>query len=208
VREYVGIIHKDPDSDYSVSFPDFPGCVTAGGSLEEARSMAEEALAFHIDGLMEDGDDPDLLSESFESYSAAGNLRYRLHAGSAWIEPLIGARYSSTNDFADLDGHAVRLSGGARIGASFDAGGVIITPSLAGTLYGDVDVEGYTSDDLALAGIPQPRDELFEQIDVKVDFDFGHGFSVFAAGNVRHGDIGDGRDVVGAGGQAGLTYRW
>ena len=30
-REYIGLIHKDAGSDYGVSFPDFPGCVTAGG---------------------------------------------------------------------------------------------------------------------------------------------------------------------------------
>ncbi len=55
MRQYIALIHKDVDSDYGVSFPDFPGCVTAGGDLDEARGMAEEALAFHIDGLTEDG---------------------------------------------------------------------------------------------------------------------------------------------------------
>ncbi|MEO8925810.1 MAG: type II toxin-antitoxin system HicB family antitoxin [Caulobacteraceae bacterium] len=52
---YIGLIHKDADSDYGVSFPDFPGCVTAGVDLDEARGMAEEALAFHIEGMAEDG---------------------------------------------------------------------------------------------------------------------------------------------------------
>jgi predicted RNase H-like HicB family nuclease len=53
---YIGLIHKDADSDYGVSFPDFPGVVTAGKSLDEARALAEEALSFHIDGLLEDGE--------------------------------------------------------------------------------------------------------------------------------------------------------
>ena len=53
---YIGLIHKDADSDYGVSFPDFPGVVTAGKSLAEARALAEEALSFHIDGLLEDGE--------------------------------------------------------------------------------------------------------------------------------------------------------
>ena len=52
---YIGIIHKDPDSDFGVSFPDFPGCVTAGGDMNEAALMAREALALHIRGSMEDG---------------------------------------------------------------------------------------------------------------------------------------------------------
>jgi predicted RNase H-like HicB family nuclease len=53
---YIGLIHKDAKSDYGVSFPDFPGVVTAGTDLDDARAMAEEALAFHIDGLIEDGE--------------------------------------------------------------------------------------------------------------------------------------------------------
>jgi predicted RNase H-like HicB family nuclease len=46
---YIGLIHKVEDSDFGVSFPDFPGVVTGGKSLDEARGMAEEALAFHIE---------------------------------------------------------------------------------------------------------------------------------------------------------------
>ncbi len=42
--EYIAYLHKDKKSDYGVSFPDFPGCITAGTSLEEARRMAAEAL--------------------------------------------------------------------------------------------------------------------------------------------------------------------
>lgn len=53
---YIGLIHKDPGSDYSICFPDFPGCVTAGSTLAEARTFAEEALSFHIQGMIEDGD--------------------------------------------------------------------------------------------------------------------------------------------------------
>jgi predicted RNase H-like HicB family nuclease len=55
MANYIGLIHKDADSDYGVSFPDFPGCVSAGVTLDEARAGAEEALALHIEGMMEDG---------------------------------------------------------------------------------------------------------------------------------------------------------
>ncbi len=55
--DYIAIMHKDPDSDYGVSFPDFPGCITAGATLDEAKDMALEALTFHIEGMKEDGDD-------------------------------------------------------------------------------------------------------------------------------------------------------
>jgi len=54
--DYIAYLHKDSKSDFGVSFPDFPGCVTAGKSLEEARRRAAEALAFHIAGMIEDGE--------------------------------------------------------------------------------------------------------------------------------------------------------
>ncbi|TMJ26937.1 MAG: type II toxin-antitoxin system HicB family antitoxin [Alphaproteobacteria bacterium] len=56
MRSYIGLIHKDPRSEFGVSFPDFPGCISAGATLDEARTNAEEALAFHVEGMAEDGD--------------------------------------------------------------------------------------------------------------------------------------------------------
>jgi predicted RNase H-like HicB family nuclease len=56
MRNYIGLIHKDAESDYGVSFPDFPGVITAGIDLDEARRMAEEALNFHVEGMIEDGE--------------------------------------------------------------------------------------------------------------------------------------------------------
>jgi predicted RNase H-like HicB family nuclease len=54
--DYIAYLHKERDSDFGVSFPDFPGCITAGKTLEEARRMAAEALALHIAGMVEDGE--------------------------------------------------------------------------------------------------------------------------------------------------------
>lgn len=56
MRQYIALIHKDADSDYGVSFPDLPGVISAGSTLDEARDMATEALALHIEGLIEDGE--------------------------------------------------------------------------------------------------------------------------------------------------------
>jgi predicted RNase H-like HicB family nuclease len=56
VRQYIGLIHKEAASDYGVSFPDFPGVVTAGKDLDDARAMAEEALALHVEGMVADGE--------------------------------------------------------------------------------------------------------------------------------------------------------
>ncbi len=53
-RTYIALVHKDVDSDYGVSFPDLPGCITAGSTIEEARTMAAEVLALHLEGLAAD----------------------------------------------------------------------------------------------------------------------------------------------------------
>jgi HicB-like antitoxin of HicAB toxin-antitoxin system len=42
-----------------------PGVATAASSLDEARTMADEALAFHIEGMLEDGE-PVPVPTSFE----------------------------------------------------------------------------------------------------------------------------------------------
>lgn len=55
MNHYIAIIHKDKDSDFGVSFPDLPGCISAGRTLEEARLMAIEALEVHITYMIEEG---------------------------------------------------------------------------------------------------------------------------------------------------------
>jgi predicted RNase H-like HicB family nuclease len=50
---YIALLRKDPDSDFGVDFPDFPGCITAGSTLEETRAMAQEALEGHIECMRE-----------------------------------------------------------------------------------------------------------------------------------------------------------
>jgi predicted RNase H-like HicB family nuclease len=53
---YIALIRKGRGTDFGVDFPDFPGCITAGRTLDEAVAMAREALALHIRGMAEDGD--------------------------------------------------------------------------------------------------------------------------------------------------------
>ena len=57
MASYIALLRKDAESDFGVDFPDFPGCVTAGGTLEEARTMAAEALAGHIACMIDDGEE-------------------------------------------------------------------------------------------------------------------------------------------------------
>ncbi|MBW7874576.1 MAG: type II toxin-antitoxin system HicB family antitoxin [Candidatus Cloacimonetes bacterium] len=56
MKIYFAYIHKDQDSDYGVSFEDFPGCITAGSTIDEALGMAEEALALHIGCMLDDNE--------------------------------------------------------------------------------------------------------------------------------------------------------
>ena len=46
---------QDATSDYDVSFPDFPGAVTAAPTFEEAVEVAAEALLLHVEGMIAEG---------------------------------------------------------------------------------------------------------------------------------------------------------
>ncbi len=52
---YIALLRKQVDCDFGVEFPDCPGCVTAGITLDDARRMAAEALLLHVEGMGEDG---------------------------------------------------------------------------------------------------------------------------------------------------------
>jgi predicted RNase H-like HicB family nuclease/predicted transcriptional regulator len=58
-RFYRALIVQDksdgPDDGYGVVFPDLPGCTSSGDTVEEAYEHAFEALALHIEGMIEDG---------------------------------------------------------------------------------------------------------------------------------------------------------
>jgi predicted RNase H-like HicB family nuclease len=73
MKPYLGIVHKDADSCYGISFPDAPGCFSAADEPEELFAMATEALNLWLEGMLEAGfpvppirdirslrDDPDL----------------------------------------------------------------------------------------------------------------------------------------------------
>lgn len=56
MANYIALVHKEPNSEYGVSFPDFPGCVTAGSTVDEAKDLAQEALALHVAGMLADNE--------------------------------------------------------------------------------------------------------------------------------------------------------
>ncbi len=54
MAQYIALVHKDEGTSYSVSFPDVPGCVSAGDTFEEAVANASEALAGHFAAMRAD----------------------------------------------------------------------------------------------------------------------------------------------------------
>jgi predicted RNase H-like HicB family nuclease len=56
IRHYPAIVEGDAETGYNVFFPDVPGCTSGGDTLQEAALNAEEALASHIELMIESGD--------------------------------------------------------------------------------------------------------------------------------------------------------
>jgi len=50
------VIHKDTESDFSVTVPDLPGCFSAGSTIEEAIDMSSEAIECHLEGILIDNE--------------------------------------------------------------------------------------------------------------------------------------------------------
>ncbi len=51
---YAVVIEK-AEGNYSAYVPDLPGCIATGATLEEVESQVREAIAFHLEGMREDG---------------------------------------------------------------------------------------------------------------------------------------------------------
>ncbi len=51
---HIAFIHRDVDTGYGVSFPDFPGCVAVGNTVDEALGEGSKSLSFHVEGLLRD----------------------------------------------------------------------------------------------------------------------------------------------------------
>ena len=49
------IVIEKTESNYSAYAPDLPGCVATGATVEEVEEQMREAIAFHVEGLREDG---------------------------------------------------------------------------------------------------------------------------------------------------------
>ncbi|GAA0379071.1 type II toxin-antitoxin system HicB family antitoxin [Bacillus horti] len=54
----------DGENDFTITFPDLPGCITEGSNFKESMYMAKDVLAGYLYALEEDGEDIPEPSES------------------------------------------------------------------------------------------------------------------------------------------------
>ena len=115
MANYIAVVHKEDKSDFGVSFPDFPGCVTAGRDIDEAKDMAHDALALHIQGLLEDGEGlpaPSRLEEIMadpDYADATFNLARLLHRHGKLLDAAVyWRRYLALDQTSKWAAHARR----------------------------------------------------------------------------------------------------
>lgn len=49
------IVIERAEDNYSAYVPDLPGCVATGATLAEVEAEIRDAIAFHLEGMREDG---------------------------------------------------------------------------------------------------------------------------------------------------------
>ena len=53
--KYTVVIERTPNN-YAAYVPDLPGCMASAGTRKEVLKEIREAIAFHIEGMHEDGE--------------------------------------------------------------------------------------------------------------------------------------------------------
>lgn len=61
------VILERSRTGYGAYAPDLPGCIAVGNTREETVKMMREAMEFHLESMIEDGDEiPELISSAVE----------------------------------------------------------------------------------------------------------------------------------------------
>ena len=78
---YVVVFEKAPNN-WCAFVPDLPGCVAAADTFEETKEMIREAIEFHIEGYVEDG-------EAIPAHSCvdAAVVEVKIPEGAKFAEP-------------------------------------------------------------------------------------------------------------------------
>ena len=56
MRVKYAVVYERTLNNFSAYVPELPGCISTGKTWDEIRGMIQEAIAFHIEDLMEHGD--------------------------------------------------------------------------------------------------------------------------------------------------------
>ena len=54
MKNYVAVLEQGP-RNWSAYVPDLPGCIAAAATREETEHLIQEAIEFHLEGLLLDG---------------------------------------------------------------------------------------------------------------------------------------------------------
>ena len=81
---FYALVRKEPRSCYGVSFPDVPGCVSAGDTLDEAVSNAVEALSGHLAVTREQGE-PLPSARTLETLRKDAEVKHEVAAGALLV---------------------------------------------------------------------------------------------------------------------------
>src|ERR1700722_14467375 len=96
MRYPIAIESGDSRHAYGVVVPDLPGCFSAGDTLDEALSNAQEAILLHLEGLLDN-------SKSIPEPSSIEQLR-RKRQFRHWTWALVDV------DMSQLGGKAARIN--------------------------------------------------------------------------------------------------
>ncbi|MCL4281283.1 MAG: type II toxin-antitoxin system HicB family antitoxin [Flavobacteriales bacterium] len=55
-RTYRVLLTKEPEGGFTVNVPALPGCVTYGDSIDQAMSLAQEAIELYVETLQAQGE--------------------------------------------------------------------------------------------------------------------------------------------------------
>ncbi len=84
---FAAVLEKGESGEYGVYFPDLPGCVSGGESVEEAMRSAKEALLLHLYGMEEDGEnipepsEPEAIKHAENEFVFLVEANYKVYKG-------------------------------------------------------------------------------------------------------------------------------
>lgn len=100
------VILEKADHNYSAYLPELKGCIATGSSIHETRQNIREAVAFHLEGMKENGlDIPEVFQEYFEfEYKLDIQTLFEYFAGiltKAGLSKLTGMNQSLISQYAN-----------------------------------------------------------------------------------------------------------